>query len=77
MYGFCLSRLNYDDLCVCYILDQLCFRISGLSLKKEAVYFWNVVDSVEYFLRQWEKKIPVSTADTTFVTALSKYVCCS
>jgi hypothetical protein len=60
-------------MCLCYVLGQLYFRISGFNLKKEAVYFRNVADSVKYFfLRQWGKKNPVSASDTTFVIALSK-----
>jgi len=47
--GFCLSRVNYVDVCVCYVSGQLCFRISGFILKKEAVHFRNVVDSLMFF----------------------------
>ena len=69
--SFCLSLVNYLGVCVCYVLSQLCFRVSGFNLKKEAVSFRNVVDCVEYFYDSG-KKIAISAADTTFVTALSK-----
>jgi len=65
--GFCMSRVNYVD--VCYVLGKLCVRISGFSLRKEAVSFRNLVDSIEYFYDS-EKKIPVSVADTAFVIPL-------
>jgi hypothetical protein len=57
---------------VCYVLGQLYFRISGFNLKKEAVYFRNVMDSVKYFFTTVGENNPISAADTTFVIALSK-----
>lgn len=47
--GFCLSHVNYVDVYICYAVGQLCFRISGFNLKKEAVSFRSLVDCIEYF----------------------------
>jgi len=54
MYGFLyISRGLFCD--VRYVLGQLCFRISGFNLKKEEVFFRNLVDSVEYFYDSGKK----------------------